>query len=310
MDRASRPVVMAHFLRQNGSAYFETLQSVIHARGWEKLLEYLYEQANGYKTVAELACAEFDEALLLTAINRLEAAGVCYEAHLLAQFGQHVAEYPSRMLVPPDEATVRQLMQLPEDPPGEFFAAGELLTPTPHRQTSRSFTGQPLTYDELSTIAHTAYGIIEEYDDFARRVVPSGGAMYPLQLDYLVRSVEGFKPGLYRWAKHRNGFIYLADPSPAVLDAGFNVHDWRQAAVIQMVSYTIDRSAAKYGPRAHRFALLEAGYAAQNARSCASTLGLGSWEYGGYFDTIMLELLEVSHVTGGMATVVFYGRIA
>ncbi|HSW81311.1 MAG TPA: SagB/ThcOx family dehydrogenase [Candidatus Saccharimonas sp.] len=176
------------------------------------------------------------------------------------------------------------------------------------RRTQRAFNERPISLNEMSQIAFASYGLTEAWGNIARRTVPSAGAMYPLQLDYVVRRGEGMLAGVYRWAKQANGFIRYREVDDHMLEACFIGQEWMTSAVIQVISFDIARSAAKYSSRAHRFALLEAGHAAQNAILKATSLGLAAWEYGGYNDAAMMKLVELDDPTCGVATVLFYGH--
>jgi len=311
MDRMSRPVIVARVVRIAAEVQVRTQHNAISLPpAAVPLFNYLDAHADGRQTIADLATVEHDESVLLRLVNQLEQLGVCYDAHLLAQFGQRAGNYPDPLRVMPDEVALYQLVKLPKDPPGLFLSADQEYAPTRRRLTCRDFTDQPITFGELCRIASAGYGVIENVHGFLRRTTPSAGGMYPLQVDYLVRRGDDIEPGLYRWAKHRNGFILLSRPSNEQLAPIFLGDDWRSAAIVQLISYDIRRSAAKYASRAHRFALIEAGHVAQNSMIMAHDLGLGSWENGGTADQAMAELLGVDSVSGGIATMVLYGRIA
>jgi len=170
------------------------------------------------------------------------------------------------------------------------------------------FNEHPISLNAMSQIAFASYGLTGAWGSTTRRTIPSAGAMYPLQLDYIVRRGEDMPAGVYRWAKRTNGFIRYRQADAHNLESCFIGQEWMASAVIQIIGFDIKRSAAKYSSRAHRFALLEAGHAAQNAILKATSLGLAAWEYGGYNDAAMMKLVELDGPTCGIATVLFYGR--
>ena len=57
------------------------------------------------------------------------------------------------------------------------------------------------------------------------------------------------------------------------------------------LSVVLPRSSFKYGQRAYRFALLEAGHIAQNLLLASEGLGLGALPVGGFFDDEINDLL-------------------
>jgi SagB-type dehydrogenase family enzyme len=66
-------------------------------------------------------------------------------------------------------------------------------------------------------------------------------------------------------------------------------------------------SARAYGSRAMRFALLEAGHAAQNVMLTATEMGLATLEWGGFDDAAMRHSLAIDDNSGFVATVVLVG---
>ena len=90
--------------------------------------------------------------------------------------------------------------------------------------------------------------------------------------------------------------LYHFDPLRAVLErvrplgtdelAGLTPYDELlvPSAAVLMISAVFWRSRFKYGPRAYRFALLEAGHVAQNFVLAATALGLATCPVGGFFD--------------------------
>lgn len=64
------------------------------------------------------------------------------------------------------------------------------------RRSIRSYTGQPLTLQEVSQLLWAAQGIT---DPRGFRTAPSAGALYPLEVYVLVGDVQGLPPGVYRY---------------------------------------------------------------------------------------------------------------
>ncbi len=64
-----------------------------------------------------------------------------------------------------------------------------------------------------------------------------------------------------------------------------------RAAALLVVTAMIWRSRFKYGERGYRFALLEAGHAAQNMLLAATGLALAALPLGGFYDRRLDELV-------------------
>ena len=316
MESNSRPVIIASLGYDDKGPCFinETTRVRIPEAQLIPVLRVLGD-ARGYRTIGELAEANgMDTASLLELFSSLEKLGVCLEAHQRSLYGHRASRYPDPLRQSaPEEVIVNQLMRLPPDPGGKFFAARPVANPGDPlltRRTSLSFSARPLAFEELSHLAFAAYGTTREGANWTSRTVPSAGAMYPLEISYIVLNAE-LRTGLYRWAKHENGFIFQRPVDQAELEDAFSLAQptWQQAAVIQVIAFDVGRSAEKYSARAYKFAMVEAGHAAMNAMNMATQRGVGSWEYGGYLDEKLEEIVGMNSPTGGIATMVFYGHV-
>jgi SagB-type dehydrogenase family enzyme len=67
-------------------------------------------------------------------------------------------------------------------------------------------------------------------------------------------------------------------------------------ALVLVQTAIFQRTAIKHGPRGYRFALLEAGHAAENILLAAAAMGLGTLPWGGYLDDKLNALLGVDGV--------------
>jgi nitroreductase len=77
--------------------------------------------------------------------------------------------------------------------------------------------------------------------------------------------------------------------------------------VIAFVCLDVEAMAAKYGERAGRFALIEAGHAAQNLTLRAAVDELACYELGGYADNSLLPLLGIERPGLRVASVLMIG---
>jgi SagB-type dehydrogenase family enzyme len=164
------------------------------------------------------------------------------------------------------------------------------------RRSSREFAEKPLTLAELGALLHAAYGVTGNLEPGGAaseqpvRTVPSGGALYPIEIFILARRVHGVPPGVHHY-----------DPLASVLELGpgddFDAgwispyEEIERAAVTIAIAATFWRSRFKYGLRAYRFTLLEAGHVAQNVLLAATALGLASLPLGGFYDHRLDDLL-------------------
>jgi SagB-type dehydrogenase family enzyme len=126
------------------------------------------------------------------------------------------------------------------------------------------------------------------------RVVPSGGAMYPLDVIALAHRVDGLVQGAYVYDPIGHALLARGDVDPVEFHdrASASVTTPRPALTIAVVA-TFARSRAKYGLRGYRFALLEAGHLVQAAVTIATALGLASLPWGGFVDAAVDARLEL-----------------
>jgi SagB-type dehydrogenase family enzyme len=185
--------------------------------------------------------------------------------------------------------------ELPQTPIADAIVA---------RRSIRSFGPGSLTLDQVATLLHAAYGVTHTLDRpdgtpaAQLRAVPSGGALYPLELYVLAARVDGLEPGLYHFDPLRRVLevVRVEDPSPKLLEISTYPEIVGESAVTWFVTLVVWRTRFKYGPRGYRFALLEAGHLAQNLVLTATALGLAAVPLGGFYDRRADEYLGIDGV--------------
>lgn len=172
-----------------------------------------------------------------------------------------------------------------------------------NRQSIRHFTPRPLSLEEMTMLLHYAYGVTRDNSGTplprSFRAVPSGGALYPLELYVHSACITGLQPGLYHFNPAGNHLRHLinADLSTAISEAFIQPEIGLGASAIVFLTAVFERSLFKYGDRGYRFILLEAGHVAQNLNLVATGLGLGCLNIGGFFDREIDDLLGIDGVT-------------
>jgi SagB-type dehydrogenase family enzyme len=144
---------------------------------------------------------------------------------------------------------------------------------------------RPLRLTQLSALLDAAYRARVRRDSGPRRLVPSGGALYPLEVYVLALDVAGVAPVAAHYDPFRHRVELLrplerADVAAAVVDATVVSH----AAAVVVVTGMFWRSRFKYGVRGYRFALLEAGHVVQNLVLAAAALRVAALPLGGFYD--------------------------
>ena len=162
------------------------------------------------------------------------------------------------------------------------------------RRSCRAFNGQPVSLHDISLLAFLTMGSQEN----GRRCLPSAGGLYPLDLYIAVGKADGLDPGLLHYdpLAHALSRLRFTDPIPAIREAVFIPEALDGAAAVFLITAIFGRSKIKYGERAYRFALLEAGHAMQNLLLAATGQGLGACPVGGFMDDRLHDLLGVDGV--------------
>ena len=163
------------------------------------------------------------------------------------------------------------------------------------RRSQRRFREQPVNLGELSALLQTGYGITGQGPgDVKLRTVPSGGALYPLDLYVAAPAVAGLEERLHHFDPLRSCLEMLGPVGRGQLEPLTPYPELvARASAVLFLTATFWRSRFKYGQRGYRFALLEAGHVAQNVLLAATALGLSAVPLGGFFDRQVNALLEV-----------------
>jgi SagB-type dehydrogenase family enzyme len=181
---------------------------------------------------------------------------------------------------------------LPLPPPRPL--GGSLANAIGRRVSRRAFGEAAVLGDELSALLAAGYGVTHALEGefqpgvlpLPLRAVPSGGALYPLELFVAALRVDGLDPGVYHFdplgsvvetVRHglEHGEVAELSTYPEIV-AG--------CGALIVISAVFGRSRFKYGLRAYRFALLEAGHVGQNLLLAAAALGLAAVPLGGFYD--------------------------
>jgi len=150
------------------------------------------------------------------------------------------------------------------------------------RRSIRKYAKTPLKLEELSQILWSTYGVI----DRRRRVVPSAGATYPVEVYVFVTSVEGLKPGIYKYDEQRHLLTQLreGDYSKRLASACLD-QEWVYSAPVNIVLVAVyARTTSWYGERGFRYIYMEAGHIGQNIYLACTEMNLGTVAIGAFHD--------------------------
>jgi SagB-type dehydrogenase family enzyme len=178
------------------------------------------------------------------------------------------------------------------------------------RASARAFCETPLELGALATLLWAAYGVSHASADLPLRTVPSGGALYPLELYALCLRVDGLARGLYHYDPLRHVLEPLGGDVPQERLEALTAYPELvvPAGVVLFATALFWRTRFKYGLRGYRFALLEAGHVAQNVLLAAAALDAAAVPVGGVFDRRVEQLLEVDGVDESLVYALSVGR--
>jgi SagB-type dehydrogenase family enzyme len=98
----------------------------------------------------------------------------------------------------------------------------------------------------------------------------------------------------YRPATHDMEVRGREDLRPDLAGVAMGEEAVRDAAAVFVIAAVEKRTAQKYGLRAHRYVVLEAGHAAQNLLLQTTALGLGAAPVGAFDDDALHAVLELA----------------
>jgi len=163
------------------------------------------------------------------------------------------------------------------------------------RRCVRQYEDRALSLAQLSQLLWAANGVTGRNHRF--RAAPSAGALHPLDFYAVVGegSVEGLAAGVWHYepADHEITRLKEGDDREALARVALGQRQVATAEVVIAVTVEFERSTGKYGDRGRRYAVMDAGFAAENLFLQVQTLGLAACVIGAFRDTEVAELLRL-----------------
>ncbi len=214
----------------------------------------------------------------------------------------------SRILSHPDEFKRYPnvpLIRLPTPPLEEGTGIWEAML---RRRSVRSFLSAEIPLEALARLAWSIGAVRERSYGSLFRVVPSAGALYPVETYIMVNRVKGLEPGVYHLyiPDFSLELVVSGDKSKTLAHAALDQEMIAQASAAFIWTAMIDRSRIKYGERAFRYVYLDAGHMGQNLYLSATAMGLGCCTIGAFFDDEVNSVLELD---GIQETVIYMGVV-
>ncbi|MFD8982433.1 lantibiotic dehydratase C-terminal domain-containing protein [Streptomyces sp. NPDC059564] len=263
-------------------------------------------------------------------------------AHALLDTGEPAAYFPAGHLAPDWQYLERSKVRIGWDaegslrsaPPEEVPAGAEVALPggpVPDVSLRAAVTGRtsvrtgltgPLSAEVLGTLlwgAHATSHTTGSGPAFPHRPYPSPGGLYAAGVRLFAFGVEGLAPGTYHCVPGRRALRRVGD-APA-LDELKALSAYMTAPPQDPLALVVDdapvvlglyvdlgRLRRRYGLRALRLGLLEAGHLAQSLLLTASTLGLRAMPLGGFQDDLAHELFGLDDLDRPLQYLLPLGR--
>jgi putative peptide maturation dehydrogenase len=220
----------------------------------------------------------------------------------------------------PPPAFVSSGEPVPLPPPAE--TRGGLYDALAARKTTRGFDPEArLSAEELSTVLRYVWGChgtarLGEDVVVLKKTSPSGGALHPIEVYPLVRSVEGIEPGLYHYNVEHHALevrerLAVRDQAE-VLARSFLAGQWyfSSAQVVFVLTARFDRSFWKYRDhdKAYAAILIDVGHLSQTLYLVCAELGLGAFIAGAINDRTIDDRLGLPAFAEGALAVCGCGR--
>ncbi|MBV8078812.1 MAG: SagB/ThcOx family dehydrogenase [Actinobacteria bacterium] len=141
-----------------------------------------------------------------------------------------------------------------------------------------------------------------------RRTVPSGGALYPLELYVVALAVEDCSESVFHYDPFAHRLEQLGDADRAAVSSALvDPSLGERAAAVLVLTAMFWRTRFKYGLRGYRFALLEAGHVVQNVVLAAACADVAALPVGGYYDRRVDALVGADGLDEASVYVVILG---
>ena len=196
---------------------------------------------------------------------------------------------PQPELTPTPSQEQAEVIKLPEPSYDSEVSLEQSLL---NRRSIRSYTGEPLTLQEVSQLLWAAQGLT---DPGGLRAAPSAGALYPLELYLVAGDGEDLTAGVYRYQPDGHQLVKTLDGDmrAELAEAALGQAWVKEGAVSIVFTAVYERTTVKYGDRGVRYVHMEAGHAAQNLCLQATALGLGAVTVGAFHDEEVTRLLNL-----------------
>lgn len=185
---------------------------------------------------------------------------------------------------------------------------GNILELIASRESRRQYADQALTLTELSFLLHTTQGIRRfagHKNPVTFRNVPSAGSRHSFETYLFINRVEGLEKGIYHYLPREHELELWDDRHDyeTELTQALCGQFFAAAAPVVFVWAAIPyRMEWRYGQKAAKYILLDAGHLCENLYLACEAIGCGACAIGAYNQEDLDELLGFAPGPSGEQT--------
>ena len=157
------------------------------------------------------------------------------------------------------------------------------------RRSIRQFSDKLLNFGQIGQLCWAGQGITDKERNL--RAAPSAGALYPIEL-YCVTPVGTF---VYRPEEHSLEQTHQADLREQLASAAGGQAAVSEAACSIVIAGSVKKLTAKYGNKATKFMLIEAGCVAENIQLESVAMGLASLPVGAFETKSVAKVFQMKN---------------
>lgn len=179
-----------------------------------------------------------------------------------------------------------------EDTDFEFLNFFEIIK---NRKSRRVFSGEKITFKELSFLLRVSCGVREIKNDRIFRTSPSACCRHPFETYVVINKVEELKSGLYRYFPPENALILLkeGDFGEKSVELFKNQKFVNNSAINIIWTVVPYRSEWRSGKASYKLSAIDIGHYCQNAYLGAEALNLGCCAIASYNQKMCDDFLGV-----------------
>lgn len=176
-----------------------------------------------------------------------------------------------------------------------------LLDALSQRLSVREFSDELVSIETLSALFHFSYGCNQERSQpksSSVRFSPSSGGLYPLEIyGLMANDLNRTSWNLWHYEPQNSRMELIYNPNLEQVKSALIQQPLPLPPLITFITAVLPRLTWKYGERAYRYALLEAGHVGQNLSLVAAALKLGICPIASFYDDAVHDLLDVDGVS-------------